>query len=152
MNPEITKKFFEECNKWFGFLVLNHGYRAGVLDVDRTSRVATVSYVGRNLAVQCVFDEKENWTEVDIARVSGGKILNDHATNGQVGRMHEGLYPLLIRQGVRDFGPRDQKLSEQPLEELFRLRLSKDADLIRRFGGEILSDSSSLLDAKLVAS
>lgn len=146
MNTRIAEEFLDACNQAFGFLVVNHGFQPGILEINPTIHFATVSFVGKNVAVECVFDENESWVEVNIVRVVNGARPADYSTDSTGRRVREGLYPLLVRRGVRGFGPREEGLSKKPLKEMFRIRLSKDADLLRKHGAYILSDSPDVLD------
>lgn len=119
----------------------------GKLEIDNQIRFATVSYLANNLAVECIFDENEAWVEVKIARVKSGLRPADYSTDSDGNRVRESLYPLLIKRGVREFGPRERQLSAKPLNEMFRIRLSKDAELIKKYGQKIVEDSPVLLDS-----
>jgi hypothetical protein len=141
MDARIAKEFHDECNLAFGFLATDHGFKPATLEINPKIHFATVSFVGKNVAVECIFDDNESWVEVKIARVVNGARPTDYSTDSTGHLVREGLYPLLIRRGVRGFGPRDEGLSKKPLKEMFRIRLSKDADLLRRHGADIVSDS-----------
>jgi hypothetical protein len=146
MDSRIANEFLEACNESFGFLVSDFGFQPGTLEVDSQIQFATVSYVGKNLAVECIFDERESWVEVKVARVKNGVRPANYSTDGAGRRVRENLYSLLIESGVREFGPRDPRPSSKPQNEMFRIKLAKDANLLRKHGKEILQDSSTLLD------
>jgi hypothetical protein len=71
MAPELTQAFFDECAKTFAFLVLKHGFKSPTLDV--AVHYATVTFMGRNIAIEWIFDEREAWVEAKVA-----KVLNNH--------------------------------------------------------------------------
>jgi len=64
MNLELTKIFFDECSKAFAFLVTEHGFKPPTLEVNPSIHFATVTFMGTNLALECIFDEREAWVEV----------------------------------------------------------------------------------------
>jgi hypothetical protein len=146
MDVRVADDFLKACNESFGFLVTDHGFQLGTLEVDSSIRFATVSYVAKHVAIECVFDETESWVEVKVARVVNGKRPVEYSTDSTGRRVRENLYSLLVERGVRDFGPRGKRPSSMPHSEMFRIKLSKDADLLRRHGAEILQDAASVLD------
>ncbi|MGQ0385075.1 MAG: hypothetical protein ACT4UP_10400 [Gammaproteobacteria bacterium] len=147
MNVEIANQFHDACNAAFGFLVTDHGFQSAILEVDPKTHSAVVSFLGKNVAVECVFDEIEAWVEVKIARVVNGARSVDYSSDSAGNRVRESLYPLLVRRGVRSFGPHDKGHSATSFQEIFRTRLSKDADLLRMHGTDIINDSPQVFAA-----
>jgi hypothetical protein len=149
MDPGTANEFLAACNEAFGFLVTNHGFKPAALKIDSQIHFATVSFVGRNLAVQCIFDQNERWVEVKIARVENGAPTTHYSTDSSGRLVRESLIALLIRRGVRGFGSTVRgDLSKLPLNDMFRIKLSLDADLLRMHGADILADSSSVFASK----
>jgi RHS repeat-associated protein len=146
MDTTIADEFLDACNQAFGFLVTDHWFRPAILEIDAKIRFAVVSYLGKNVAVECVFDENERWVEVRIARVVNGARPVDYSTDNYGRRVRISLYPWLIERGVRGFGPREEALSNMPLSEMFRIRLSKDAHLLRKHGADIIADSPKVFE------
>lgn len=147
MDSNLANEFLDACNHAFGFLVSDHGFQPATIEVNSRIQFVTVSYTGRNVAVECIFDKNESWVEVKIARVLNGVRPADYAVDSSGRRVRESLYPLLIRRGVRGFGPREKGLSEKPIGEMFRIRLGKDADLLKRHGADIIGDSPDVFPA-----
>jgi len=145
VDAQIANEFLRACNASFGFLVSQYGFGDAVLDIDTKIGFATVSFTAKNVAVECIFDEREAWVEVKIARVCNGQRPATYSIDVTGRKVRESLYPLLLRKGVRDFGPRPVKQTGT-LQEMFQRRLSKDANLLRKHGAEVLSDSATVLD------
>src|SRR5207249_6776224 len=49
MTLELTKIFFDECSKAFGFLVTEHGFKPPTLEVNRLIHFATVTFMAPTL-------------------------------------------------------------------------------------------------------
>lgn len=146
MDTELVTQFREACDAAFGFLVDEYGFQPGVTEVDWQIRFVTVRYFGKNLAVECVFDERERWVDVNIARVVGGRTAPAYPDRDAHGRLREGLVAHLLRKGVRNFGPRVPGLASEPVLGMFQKKLSIDAGLLRKHGASILEDSFEALD------
>lgn len=144
MDIQIAKEFHDACTAVFGFLVANHGFQPATLEINPRIHFATVSFLGRHVAVECIFDQNESWVEVKIAQVVNGARAGEYSTDSTGHRVRESLYPLLIKRGVRDFGRRNGKPSKKSLSEMFRIRLSKDADLLKKYGEDIINDSQQV--------
>src|SRR5207249_11855553 len=88
MTLELTKIFFDECSKAFGFLVTEHGFKPPTLEVNRLIHFATVTFMGTNLALECIFDERDAWVEFNVASVVNGEKAQDYAVvlTGNLGR------------------------------------------------------------------
>ena len=91
MTLELTKIFFDECSKAFGFLVTEHGFKPPTLEVNRLIHFATVTFMGTNLALECIFDEREAWVEFKVARVVNGEKAQDYAVDQTGNRGGKGV-------------------------------------------------------------
>jgi len=141
MDAAITKDFLDACNEALGFLVVDHGFHPAILEVDDKIHFATVSYQGKNAAVECIFDQSEHWVEVKIARGEDGARPVDYSIDSSGRRIRVELYTLLIERGVRGFGPRVEGLSKKPLSDMFRIILFKDADLLKKHCQDVITDA-----------
>lgn len=107
MDIHIAKEFQNACNAAFGFLVTDHGFQPSTLKINPRIHFATVTFLGRHVAVECIFDQNESWVEVKIAKVVNGATTGEYSTDSTGHRVREGLYPLLIRRGLDTDQPTD---------------------------------------------
>jgi len=147
MTLELTKIFFDECSKAFGFLVTEHGFKPPTLEVNRLIYFATVTFMGTNLALECIFDEREAWVEFKVARVVNGKKAQDYAVDQTGNRVRDSLFLMLQKRGVRKLGLKSEHLAEQKIPEMFRIKLNAYGSLLRKYGKDILADSPTALTA-----
>jgi hypothetical protein len=102
MDKQLANFLFAEASKTFAFLVEEYGFAPPRLEINDKINFAFVTFLGRNLAVECILDEREEDITCKIARVIGGKPANDYAFDDNGVRVREGLYNLLVRRGVRE--------------------------------------------------
>src|SRR6266508_1215334 len=99
MDKQLANYFFEEVSKAFAFLVTKHSFDAPQLDVNDKIDFAFVTFMGKNLAIECSLDEREGDIACIIARVINGKratyrdATDERDEHGV--RVREHLYRLL---------------------------------------------------------
>jgi hypothetical protein len=147
MNPDLTRVFFDECSKAFSFLVTDYGFKPPTLQTDDLTDFVTVTFMGTNLALECVFDEREAWVEFKVAQVMQGVKARDYAVDQNGNRVRDNLFLMLQRRGVRDFGLKSRGLAKRAIPEMFRIKLNTYASLLRQYGKDILADSPTALGA-----
>jgi hypothetical protein len=96
MDPRIANEFLDACNRAFGFLVTEHDFQSAALEIRQEIHFAVVRFVAANVAVECVFDQRESWVEVKIVRLVNGAVPIDYSTDSAGRRVREGLY--LVRK------------------------------------------------------
>ena len=147
MNAGLAELLFDECSMAFAFLVTDHGFKPPTLEVNPAIHFATVTFMGTNLALECIFDEREIWVEFKIARVVNGVKAQKYAADQNGNRVRDSLFLMLKRRGVREFGLKSQHLAKQGTAEMFRIKLNAYASLLRKYGKDILADSPTALSA-----
>lgn len=143
MTPELTQAFFDECSKAFGFLVTDHGFRPPTMDV--TVHYAIATFLGKSLAIEWIFEEREMWVEGKVARVINGAPAADYAVDKNGNRVREHLFVMLQKRGVRETGLKSQNLASKSVREMFTIVFSTYALLLQKYGHDILSDSATAL-------
>ncbi|MGH8590270.1 MAG: hypothetical protein ACREXX_13375 [Gammaproteobacteria bacterium] len=143
MTPELTQAFFDECSKAFAFLVTDYGYKLPTLEI--TVHYATVTFIGKHLAIEWCFEEREAWIEGTVARVINGAPAEDYAVDEDGNRVREHLFRMLEKRGVQDFGLRSHNLARKSMAEMFRIKLNTYASLLQKYGQDILNDSPTAL-------
>jgi len=147
MDKKLANNFFKETSSAFAFLVNEHSFATPQLEVNDKIHFAHVTFIGKNIAITCSLDEREGDIDCRIARViDGKKATYRDAISGideRGTRVHESLYILLVRKGVRErlltqitaLGPHDR----------IKVTLADYAQMLRKHGQEILNDSPAAL-------
>jgi hypothetical protein len=143
MNKDLANYFFEEASKAFAFLVRDYGFAPPRLEINDKINFAFVTFMGKNLAVECILDEREEDITCKIARVIGGKPSNDYEIDNKGLRVREGLFNLLRRRGVR--GRLLTKVGGLPFREQIKITLGDHAQMLQKHGQDILADSPMAL-------
>jgi hypothetical protein len=149
MNTQLAHMFLDECFKAFAFLVEDYGFTPPVLNMNPSISFSTVTFVGTNLALECIFDERENWVEFKVAQVIDGVVAQSYAIDKKGQRVRESLFSLLQRRGARNFGLQEKDLSSVSTLEMFKAKLAAYAELLLKYGQDILSDSASVFSNPL---
>lgn len=143
MDKQLADYFFQEVSKAFAFLVDEHAFAMPQLQVDDKINFVFVTFMGKNLAVECILDEREDDVTCKIARVVGGKETSHYAVDESGRRVREYLSKLLERRGVRE--QLFTQVGGLEIHERIRITLADFAEMLRRHGKEILDDSPSAL-------
>ncbi|MDP3938625.1 MAG: hypothetical protein Q8R92_10880 [Deltaproteobacteria bacterium] len=147
MDKQLANYFFEEASKAFAFVVTEHSFAAPQLDVNDKINFAFVTFMGKNLAIECSLDEREGDIACIIARVIDGKratyrdAVDERDEHGVRVRVY--LRRLLEQRGVRErLLTRSGGLE---LRERIKVRLADFAQMLRKHGQEVLNDSPTAL-------
>ena len=143
MDQQLAEFFFAEASRTFGFLVKDYSFAPPDLEGNNKIDFATVTFMGKNLAVECILDEREADITCKIARVIDGKKTSDYAVDENGVRVREGLFHLLQRRGVGEGLFR--KTGGLELHDKIKTTLSDFAQMLEKHGGDILADSSGAL-------
>ncbi len=143
MDQELVEYFFEEASRTFGFLVGEYSFEPPQLEVDDKINFAYVTYLGRNLAVECILDEREADVDCQVARIVAGKKTPYHAVDDKGERVREGVFNLLRRRGIE--GPLLTKLTGLDLRARIKIALNDFARLLKDYGQDVLNDSPTAL-------
>jgi len=143
MNKQLAKYFFDEASKAFAFLVNECNFAPPRLEVEESINFAYVTFMGKNLAVECVLDERESDVTCKIARVINGRKTHHYAVDEKGMRVREALSSLLRRRGVRE----RIFTQVQGLEFCDRIKvtLADFAHMLRTHCADVLADSPAAL-------
>lgn len=143
MDKQLATYFFEETSKAFGFVVNEHSFDAPQLLVDDQINFAFVTFMGKNLAIECILDEREDDVSCKIARVIDGRKTIHYAVDERGERVRESLYSLLVRRGIRE--RLFTKVGGLALREKIKITLNDFASMLKKHGAEVLNDSPMAL-------
>ncbi len=143
MDQQLANYFFEKASRALAFVVSEHSFAAPQLRVDGAINFAFVTFMGKNLAIECILDEREADVDCKVARVVAGKKTTDYAVDAAGVRMREGLASLLRRRGVKErlFA----RVGELDLRERIKITLADFASMLKKHGDEVLNDSPAAL-------
>jgi hypothetical protein len=143
MDQELANYFFDEASRAFEFVVKDYSFAPPQLEVDNKINFATVTFMAKNLALECILDEREEDITVKVALVVNGKKTPHYAVDDNGIRVREGLFHLLSRRGVRDRLFRN--VGDLALREKIRITLADFAQMLKNYGEDILADSPDAL-------
>ncbi|MGB9872787.1 MAG: hypothetical protein ACPLYD_14170 [Anaerolineae bacterium] len=142
MKTELQRLFLEEVQKNFGFLrpkfkgpLISEGYLS-----------LTVAFVGENLAIEFVLDERDEDVSCYIARVIEGKPAPFWSVDPQGKRVRGHFYALLVDHGFRG------KLFTVPPGLSFReqipIILAGYKQALQEYGKKVLEDDPEFLNVQ----
>lgn len=139
-----AQEFRDACQGALGFLTA-YGFSDARLSNDAPIHSVVVRFIGRKLAVECIWDAREDALEVKVARLHEGKVPVEFAVDAAGRRVRDHLVSILVRHGVRGFGFRKVPPTAAAMVR-WRSLLEDYAILIQQHGGPILTESANVLD------
>jgi hypothetical protein len=143
MDQQLANYLFDEASRTFGFLVKDYSFAPPQLEVDNKINFATVTFMGKNVALECILDEREADITCKVARVVDGKKTPHYAVDENGVRVREGLFHLLTRRGVRE--KLFTNVGGLELREKIRIGLADFMQMLKKHGQDILADSPDAL-------
>ncbi len=143
MDQQLADYFFKEASKAFAFVVNEYSFATPQFLVNERINFAFAIFMGRNLALEFILDERENDITCKVARVIGGKKTTHYAVDENGVRVREALSSLLERRGVREC--LFTRVKGLDLREQIKVTLNDFAQMLRKHGQEILRDSPEIL-------
>jgi hypothetical protein len=144
MNKQLSNFFFKETSKIFSFVVSEHGFTSPQLTIDNKINFVFITFMGKNIAIELILDDRESDISCKIARVFDGKKTTHYALDERGVRVREYLSKLLERRGVRE------RLFTQvgglEFRERIKITLEDFAQMLKKHGQDILNDSPTVLD------
>lgn len=145
VDPALARTFYEEAKKAFSFLVEKHSFGDPVLTIDEAIGFAIVTFMGKNLAIECLLEEREADIDCEVARVIDGKKTLHYQCDDRGNLVRDGVYLLLLRRGIR--AKLFTKVTGLSLREKIPIILSDFARMLQQYGRDILEDSPTALSA-----
>lgn len=143
MDRDLAQYFFDECTKALAFVVKDHNFAPPQLEIDNKINFAFVTFMGKNLAIELILDERESDITCKVARVFNGKKTTHYAVDENRIRVREGLFNLLRRRGVRE--RLLTRVEGLDFREQIKVMLADVARMLKKHGQEILNDSPMVL-------
>jgi len=144
MDAELANYFFEEAAKAFDFIVRVGSFAPPQFEIDGRIPFAYAIFRGRNLALECSLDERDEDIDCKVVRLIDGKLPVEYAVDSNGVRVREGVYSLLRRKGVRE--RLFTQVTGLGLRDQIPITLGDFARMLKNHGSEIFSDSRTALD------
>ncbi|MDO9162195.1 MAG: hypothetical protein Q8N35_05430 [Methylococcaceae bacterium] len=144
MTPDIKQIFIDFTKNQFSFLVDSHSFDGPYTEKDAKTNFLTVYFLRKNLAVEYIFDPREEDIDCKIARVVNGKIANDYFIDSNGILVRQGLAKLLRDRGVRD--RLFTNISGLSIEDRIKVTLEDYVNILKVHGYDALNDNASFLD------
>ena len=139
MTSDLIQTFLSECSEAFAFLANQYGFNSPpILDANSSIRFTTVTFMGRNIALECVFDERENWLEFKIARVINGAKPEAYAIDHKGNIVRDNLFLMLKRRGAKDAEFKIQITPLSSVKDNFKFKLNLYASLLQKYGHQLI--------------
>ena len=143
MNKQLAEYFLDQVSNAFAFLVSEFGFSSPQLEINEDIHFAFVIFKAKNLAIELILDEKESDVTCKISRMINGKRTSDYAVDRSGSRVREHLSSLMRRRGIND--PLFRKVTDLSLDEQIPVILEDFVQMLRKYGQDVLCDSSAAL-------
>jgi len=144
MDEQLVTLFVSQVREHFEFLVLDYGFAEPLVELRPDVYSAIVVFMGNNVAIEFVLDEREEHIECRIARVVDGERSRHYAVDENRRRVRENLFGLLRRRGVTNWI--SISLAGLSLEKQIPRKLDALAKNLRANSQDILADLPGILD------
>jgi hypothetical protein len=143
MDKQLANYFFMEVSKIFTFLATEHNFASPQIKIDDDIDFAFVTFMGKNLAIEFILDERENDIACKVARIISGEKTSYYAVNKSGVRVRTALSNLIRQRGVRE--PLFTKVTGLDIREQIKITLADFAKMLIKHGQDILGDSPTAL-------
>jgi hypothetical protein len=144
ISNDAAEEFRRACEHAFGF-VSAYGFSGGRLTIDSPTQTITVRFCGKQIAIECIWDDREQALEVKICRLREGEPPSEFAVDASGRRVRGHLTQILLRRGVRAF-PFRKVPPGAALADLWQSHLEDYASILQQHGRDILEELPGVLD------
>lgn len=141
MNTGVANQFFEVCSEALSFLVTEHGYKPPVLKIDQGVHFSYVIFMGKRIAIECIYDERERMVEFKVAQMIDGEPAKNYEADKSDRRIREHFFFLFRGRGATKS---DYKTAYRrqyaSVYEKFKVEIQLFSDLLKKYGQDILED------------
>ncbi len=143
MISKIEQQFIDTTQELFLFLVKSHSFSGPYIEHDAKTGFVTISFVGKNLAVECIFDPREEDIDCKIARIVNGKVSEDYSVDYKGDIVRHSLAKLLRDRGVND--RLFTKVSGLSIEDRLKITINDFVNMLKNHGADVLKDDANFL-------
>ena len=143
MDTQLSKFFFEKSSKIFNFLVTDHSFEKPKLEIDDKINFATVIFFRKDIAFECILDERESDVTCKIAKVVNGQKVTCYAVDDNGERVRDDITSILRRKGIRE--RLFTKLNKQmEIKDMIKIVLLDYAEMLKKYDKDLLSNPDKL--------
>ena len=142
MKLDLRRLFVEEILDKFGFL--KPKFEGPFLRFDVNTDILCVYFMGTNLAIEFLLDERDEDIACKISRVINGKLSPYYAVDPQGKLVRAELWELLRARGIRE--KMLTSVEGLSLEEQIPITLNDYARMLQKYGQMVLEDKPEFLD------
>lgn len=145
MNSKLSNYFFEQSSNLLNFLVSDYSFNKPKISIDNRTWFTTVTFMGKDIAFECILDPRESDVSCKIAKVIDGQKTKYYAVNEKRERVRDEIVSILRRKGVRSklLTKLDKKMK---IEEIVHTVLSDYARMIREYTDTLLNNPDNIFD------
>jgi hypothetical protein len=147
MKTELRQFFFEAVQENFSWLLAKGRFQAPYIDVNQEiSWLTTVVYLGENLALQLVLDERDEDVGCFVAKVVNGRPADAWKYDNHGNMVRGYLTTLLQRHATEDILSMFTRVPGKPLKERIPITLGDYALMIQSYGQHLINDDPTFFD------
>jgi hypothetical protein len=138
-------EFKNECEDVFSFLLTKHQFSGPTIDAYPNQIVIT--YLKREVAIECLYDERDDDVTLKIVRLIDGKVPSAYRLTDDGVLVREYLTKLLIGKGIRDINFQEAVIArknKRDRKEILRKELEGFARLLQLYGTSVLEGSAEI--------
>lgn len=141
MMTRTQEVFIKVTEEKFSFL-LEKGFTGPVL--REVWPETMIYYIGRNVAIECVLDEKDFFAGCYISKVVGGQPVQVHAKNKLGVRVRFLIHTWVTEQSDVPDSFYKKVSRKMTWEEVIPIRLDNDQRMLQEYGQIIIDDSPDI--------
>ena len=143
MEKKLSNDFYKETSKIFEFLVTDHSFGKPNLEIDNKINFASVVFFRKDIAFECILDERESDVTCKFVKVVNGQKVTDYAVNDKGERVRDDVASILRRKGIRErLFTELNKQSE--IEDMIKIVLFDYAEMLKKFDKDLLINSDKI--------
>ena len=131
-----SQEFLRICQETMGFLK-SYGFSEGKLSIDRADNGFTVAFYGDVLAIECIWDSRDEDLSLKVCRLQDGELPHHYALDDSGRRIRDEVFHLLMERGCRGYKirkpPQDAKQTQR-----WCIGMENYAGLLQDYGQVIL--------------
>jgi len=142
MKTGLQRLFLEEVHENFGFL--QPKFKGPSPQLDAKTGIFFVVFIGANLAIEFILDERDEDIACKISQVVNGQLTSYYAVDAHGKLVRGELSNLLLAHGIRD--KVFTRVTGLSFRDRIPITLGDYARMLQKYGQMILDDNPEFLD------
>ena len=145
MEKKLSNYFYKKSSNIFEFLVTDHFFEKPNIEIDNKTNFATVDFFRKDIAFECILDERESDVTCKFVKVVNGQKATDYAVNEKGERVRDDLASILRRKGINE--RLFTKLNKQlEIAEMIKIVLADYAEMLKKFNKDLLGNPEKIFE------